>query len=475
MSAATLSHNPTPKVDDMDGIAPMKRRMTLPTEPKREDPIYIPAEKPASDPAHGAAFILVHGLGDNAEGLQAVPQQFQSAHKLPYMHWIIPNAMESREAMTTAWYTPSSFSAFPPDRPELAPEEDAEGMFATVKYIESLIDACTRKGIPPNRIILGGFSQGCAMALLTDLTSEKYAGKLGGIVGLMGYLPLSGGRKLEDLRAEAGLPPVHGQVPILLARGKKDQMIPVRVWKETLKRLEELGVESDLEVHEYEGLGHSLSGPVLRDICTFAERLEPKFDSHLPAKAYCRFIYPLCRVVGIEEEQNWPSGQQPSKPGDSESAVDERQPLPAWSLPVKNKICNAMFGMCSDGRARKSLLSRSQTSTIAIAIPNKKHAMLHLNDKLNMTPPITIMPAAITAACFGPAPLRPNHDSKPSSPNTRILPFNSIGIVQMAMSTSEGMKRGPALSSDHRNARMSLALVDGDHDFNFRRWLTDRT
>jgi len=36
--------------------------------------------------------------------------------------------MESREAMTTAWYNPSSFSSFPPDRPELAPEEDAEGM-----------------------------------------------------------------------------------------------------------------------------------------------------------------------------------------------------------------------------------------------------------------------------------------------------------------------------------------------------------
>ncbi|CAK1358920.1 Acyl-protein thioesterase 1 [Cercospora beticola] len=278
MSAATLSHNPTPKVDNMDGIAPMKRRMTLPTEPKRQDPIYIPAEKPASDPAHGAAFILVHGLGDNAEGLQAVPQQFQSAHKLPYMHWIIPNAMESREAMTTAWYTPSSFSAFPPDRPELAPEEDADGMLATVKYIESLIDACTKKGIPPNRIVLGGFSQGCAMALLTDLTSEKYAGKLGGIVGLMGYLPLSAGRKLEDMRAVAGLPPVHGQVPILLARGKKDQMIPGRIWKDTLKRLEELGVESDLEVHEYEGLGHSLSGPVLRDICTFVERYVPALE-----------------------------------------------------------------------------------------------------------------------------------------------------------------------------------------------------
>lgn len=44
--------------------------MTLPTDPKREDPIFKPAEQQCSDPAHGAAFILVHGLGDSAEGLE---------------------------------------------------------------------------------------------------------------------------------------------------------------------------------------------------------------------------------------------------------------------------------------------------------------------------------------------------------------------------------------------------------------------
>lgn len=44
--------------------------MTLPTDPKREDAIFKPAEKQCSDPGHGAAFILVHGLGDSAEGLE---------------------------------------------------------------------------------------------------------------------------------------------------------------------------------------------------------------------------------------------------------------------------------------------------------------------------------------------------------------------------------------------------------------------
>ena len=46
--------------------------MTLPSEPRRDDPIYKPAMKRLDDPAHGAAFIFVHGLGDSAEGLESM-------------------------------------------------------------------------------------------------------------------------------------------------------------------------------------------------------------------------------------------------------------------------------------------------------------------------------------------------------------------------------------------------------------------
>lgn len=206
-----------------------------------------------------------------------IPAQFQQNQKLSYMHWILPNAPEHRDANTTAWYTPTLHS-YPADRPELAPEEDEAGLRKSVAYIESLIDACVRKGIPPQRIVLGGFSQGAALALLLDLTSEKYGGKLGAVVGLMGYLPLAEGRKLEDLRAHASLPPVHGDVPMFLARGGQDRLIPKKTWSQTLKRLEEMGVAGGLEVKEYENLGHQLAGPVLKDVCAFVERYVPKLE-----------------------------------------------------------------------------------------------------------------------------------------------------------------------------------------------------
>ncbi|KAK5172932.1 uncharacterized protein LTR77_003054 [Saxophila tyrrhenica] len=164
-------------------------------------------------------------------------------------------------------------------RPEDQEDEDEVGMMKTVKYLESLIEACGNKGIPPNRIVLGGFSQGCAMSLLADLISQRYSGRLAGIAGVMGYLPLAGGFRINDLRAHAGLPPVVGEVPMFLARGQKDQMIPKRVWNQTLKKLEELGVNKDAkEVHEYEGLGHAFSGPLLRDMCMWLERVIPKLE-----------------------------------------------------------------------------------------------------------------------------------------------------------------------------------------------------
>lgn len=197
---------------------------------------------------------------------------------MSYMHWIIPNAKMNRDAMQTAWYNQTSLN-HRPDRPELDDEEDEEGMLETVEYLESLIAACERKGIPSNRIVLGGFSQGCAMSLLTDLISAKYSGRLAGIVGLMGYLPLASTRRLQDLRSRAGLPPSLGEVPVFMARGKKDILIPSSKWNQSLKKLQQLGLnDGAMEVHEYEGLGHSFSGPLLRDMCNWLERVVPKLE-----------------------------------------------------------------------------------------------------------------------------------------------------------------------------------------------------
>ena len=78
-------------------------------------------------------------------------------------------------------------------------EEDEEGMNKTVyslnKLIESELDELA-PSVPANRIVLGGFSQGGAMSLLTGLTSER---KLAGVVCLSGWVPLRGKFKSASL------------------------------------------------------------------------------------------------------------------------------------------------------------------------------------------------------------------------------------------------------------------------------------
>ncbi|OCL14088.1 alpha/beta-hydrolase [Glonium stellatum] len=241
---------------------------------ERESPIVIPPTFTPSDPAHSAAFIFLHGFGDDAAGLEGVARQYQSAEKLPYMKWIIPNALENRNAMQKAWYTPASLSPFPSSRPELDDPEDEDGMKFTVDYIVTLVDDLVSQGIPGNRIVLGGFSQGCAMTLLTGLTS-KYAGKLAGLVCLSGYLPLVD--KISELRRKAGLPEsVEDNVDVFIARGTRDMLIPKRYLQICQEKLKEMGVkESNIEAREYEGMGHAMGTAELRDLCTWFEKTVP--------------------------------------------------------------------------------------------------------------------------------------------------------------------------------------------------------
>lgn len=214
-------------------------------------------------------------LDDRSDKFTDIANQFQRANKLPYLQWIFPNAPHNHDARQNAWYTPTPLTPTPPGRPELAEEEDEEGLRKSVAYVESLIDSLTSRGVPSNRIVLAGFSQGCALSLLTELTS-RHSGRLAGVVGLMGYLPLPD--RIQDLRSEADMPHIVGEVPLFLARGSKDRLIPYTKWTETLSKLKEFGFGTSLEVKDYPELGHSLSPEVLQDLLLWLGKVVPKLE-----------------------------------------------------------------------------------------------------------------------------------------------------------------------------------------------------
>jgi predicted esterase len=182
------------------------------------------------------------------------------------------------------WYPPTSFSPIPVGRSSKPEDEDddefnEEGedeILESVEYICSLIDEEVKNGVDVSRIVVGGFSQGCAVSLVLGLAS-RYAGKIGGVVGLSGYLPRgpkikSGREKFEkNGKGEMGM-------KIFLAHGTRDMLVPMRVFRDTKMRVQHTVGEGRevLECHEYEGMSHVMSGLELRDMSSFLERVVPE-------------------------------------------------------------------------------------------------------------------------------------------------------------------------------------------------------
>jgi phospholipase/carboxylesterase len=109
------------------------------------------------------------------------------------------------------------------------------------------------RGTPANRIVLAGFSQGCAMVLLTGL---RHAERLAGIVGMSGYLPLADMTDRE--RTDA-----NRLTPIFLAHGTMDPIVPLEASEMSRDALAALGY--DVQWHSYP-MPHSVCMEEIRDL-----------------------------------------------------------------------------------------------------------------------------------------------------------------------------------------------------------------
>jgi phospholipase/carboxylesterase len=99
--------------------------------------------------------------------------------------------------------------------------------------------------MPAHRIVLAGFSQGCAIALFTGLRHRE---RLAGIAGLSGYLPLA------NAAAEHAV--ANRDLPIFLAHGTHDEVLTLDRGEASRDALQALGYP--VEWHEYV-MGHAVS------------------------------------------------------------------------------------------------------------------------------------------------------------------------------------------------------------------------
>jgi phospholipase/carboxylesterase len=187
-------------------------------------------------PQPKTSIIVLHGLG--ADGNDFVPfAQDIDLRAVGAVRWVFPHAPVMPVTINggyrmRAWYDVLHSA-------DLRQRQDEAGLRASLKNIEEIIDREKERGSAANRIVLAGFSQGCAMALLTGLRHKE---RLAGIVGMSGYLPLAETTSSE--RSDA-----NQLTPIFLAHGAMDPVIPVDAGAMSRDALRALGY--DVEWHEY--------------------------------------------------------------------------------------------------------------------------------------------------------------------------------------------------------------------------------
>ena len=186
-----------------------------------------------------ASIIILHGLGADGSDFAPLADELDLRAIGP-VRYVLPHAPVMPVTLNGGYMMPAWF-----DIRHDRTQEDEAGLRASLTRIETLLAREKARGVPARRIVLGGFSQGCAMALLTGL---RHAERLAGVVGMSGYLPLAGTLAAERSAANA-------DVPIFLAHGTQDEMVALPRATASRDALTALGYP--VEWHDYP-MGHSL-------------------------------------------------------------------------------------------------------------------------------------------------------------------------------------------------------------------------
>jgi phospholipase/carboxylesterase len=206
----------------------------------------------ATGPQPQASVIILHGLGASGDDFVPVCEQMD-LRSVGDVRYVLPLAPMRAVTINNGFVMPAWYDILALGGPA---REDEGGLRASQRIVEALIAREVERGVASSRIVVGGFSQGCAMALLTGL---RHRDRLAGIVGLSGYLPLA-----ETTAAERSA--ANQATPIFLAHGRFDPMIALPRAIASRDALVALGYP--VQWHEYP-MEHSVCLPEIEDLQRF--------------------------------------------------------------------------------------------------------------------------------------------------------------------------------------------------------------
>lgn len=158
-----------------------------------------------------ASIIWMHGLGADGYDFAPIVKELQLPDSLS-VRFVFPHAPRQPITINNGFLMPAWYDVVSFERGE---EEDEAGIRESQAAIEALIRQENGRGVPTQRIVLAGFSQGGAIALQTAL---RHPEPLAGLMALSTYLPLQGSFAAEASEA-------NRQLPVFMAHGSQDTVI----------------------------------------------------------------------------------------------------------------------------------------------------------------------------------------------------------------------------------------------------------
>ena len=200
---------------------------------------------------HSATVIFCHGLGGTGK---AYASKFDNLSEgMAHVKFVFPNApvqpiTRSGGKLLRAWFDMVGKK----DRRE-EPGQGNTTIEDSQKYLEALIRREVNVGIPTDRIVIAGISQGAALSLYTGV---RLAEPVAAVVSLSGYIPRFNQTIVQNTRSK-----------YLLCHGKADKMISPRMSQLVHQLLTSSGASAELKL--YDGLQHTTNAQELKDVQSF--------------------------------------------------------------------------------------------------------------------------------------------------------------------------------------------------------------
>jgi phospholipase/carboxylesterase len=176
-----------------------------------------------------SAVIWLHGLGADGYDFEPIVAELglRASVRFVFPHAPVRPVTINGGTPMRAWYDIVGFGA--------SARQDEAGVRASGAYVGRLVEREAARGVPPERVVLAGFSQGGAVALYAGLREPR---AIAGILALSTYLPLA-----DTLAAERSA--ANAAVPIFMAHGTADGVVPLALGEGSRRRLESAGYAVD--------------------------------------------------------------------------------------------------------------------------------------------------------------------------------------------------------------------------------------